>query len=49
MVDAKGMVVPDAHALDAAPEGDELDKFDFLLLAALGIALPTLLLLWGWL
>ncbi|WP_170837827.1 hypothetical protein [Streptomyces sp. TP-A0874] len=42
-------VLLDPPELDSAPVGEELHRADYLLLAVLGVLLPALLLIGGWL
>lgn len=37
-----------ARELDSAPTGRELETADYVLLAALGVVIPIILLIWGW-
>lgn len=43
------IVALDPQALDSAPEGREFEGLDYWMLALLGIAIPIVLLIWGWL
>lgn len=38
----------DPAELDHAPVGEELSRADYAVLAALGLVLPAILLVWGW-
>lgn len=42
-------VVEDLAELDAAPTGADLNRRDYVLLFALGLLVPAILLVWGWL
>lgn len=37
-----------ARDLDASPTGRELHAADYALLAVMGLVIPAILLIWGW-
>lgn len=42
-------VLADPSELDSATLGRELNRADYALLGALGLVVPAILLVWGWL
>lgn len=43
------IVLADRDELDNTPTGDGLQRADVILLVTLGLVIPAILLIWGWL